>query len=423
MTRRSGLRVGLTLADQVIASGTNLALTVLVARSVSPRDFGIFSTLLACYVLSLALVRGMTSDPLVTRYSAAPTPEVRAATRGSSAATIVMAVGLSVCAVAVVPVLSGSLRSSTLAFAVVLPGVLLQDHLRFVFFAEGRPAQALVNDVLWAVAQVAGIIAVTAQGDAPVAVLVLVWGAAGTLAGVVALLQGRIGPSFRRVGWWLREHRDLWRYYVLDNSVMQATNLIVLVVVGAAANLAAAGSIRAAVAVFGPLTILSLGARAGAVPELARLAARNLSVMRLYALLMGVALALATAAWGMGALLLPLGAGRSLFGDTWILARPILVFTAIDATAALFVVGPYAGMRALGAGRLGLHARTGLRAVRLWVASTGALLGGAHGAALGFALVAPVQMGVCWWQFQRAYAAAGSPQPESSTAPESVGPG
>jgi len=146
-------------------------------------------------------------------------------------------------------------------------------------------------------------------------------------------------------------------------------------------------------------------------------------VMRLYALLMGVALGLATAAWGMGALLLPLGVGRSLFGDTWILARPILVFTAIDATAALFVVGPYAGMRALGAGRLGLHARTGLSAVRLAVASTGALLGGAHGAALGFALVAPVQMGVCWWQFQRAYAAAAARQPESSAATESVGPG
>ena len=39
---------------------------------------------------------------------------------------------------------------SFLAFALVQPGILIQDSWRFVFFADGRPEMAAANDVVWA---------------------------------------------------------------------------------------------------------------------------------------------------------------------------------------------------------------------------------------------------------------------------------
>ena len=46
-------RMGLGLADQVLSSLTNFALSFSVARSVGPRGLGVFGLAISTYVLSL----------------------------------------------------------------------------------------------------------------------------------------------------------------------------------------------------------------------------------------------------------------------------------------------------------------------------------------------------------------------------------
>ncbi len=397
-------RMSWSLADQVLASLTNFGLTVLVARSVAPHQFGVFSIVMAAYILVAYLSRGLTADPLVTRYSTAARPAWAGAVRASTAATALVGLFLAAAVAVLSPFLPAGPRMLSLAFAVVLPGVLMQDHLRFAFFTEGRPGKAFANDLLWAATQFSAIAVVVNSGVHAVPPLILLWGGSGTIAALVGLAQLRQLPAPSRVRWWFAEHRELWRPYAVENSLLQVTNLVVLAVVGAVAGLAAAGSLRAAVAVFGPLTILALGALAGGVPELARVARRDVDRMRRYALLLGCVLAAATVLWGLAVLLLPMSAGHALFGQTWTLARPILVFTLIDAVGALFVIGPFAGLRALGSGRRSLRIRAAFSVVRLVIACAGALAGGLHGAVLAFAVMAPVQMIGWWWQFTRACA-------------------
>ncbi len=395
-----------SLADQVLASLTNFGLTVLVARSVAPRQFGIFSIIMAAYLLAAFVARGMTSEPLVTRYSAAALPDWVQAVRASTAATGLVGLLLAAIVAGLGLLLPAGPRAVSLALAVVLPGVVLQDHLRFAFFTRGQPKHAFANDLLWTITQFTLIAVVVQRGVHSAPPLVLLWGGSGMVAAAVGLVQLRQWPAPGRLRWWFAEHRTLWRYYVVENSLLQATNLVVLAVVGGLAGLAAAGSLRAAVAIFGPLSVLALGALAGGVPELARLAGRDLRRMRRATLLLGCSLAAATVVWGLTVLLLPDAAGRALFGQTWTLARPILVFTWVDAIGSLFVIGPFAGLRALGNGRRSMRLRAAFSLVRLVIACAGALAGGLRGAVLAFAVMAPVQMAGWWWQFTRAQRAA-----------------
>ncbi len=61
-------RTGWGLGDQMVSSLTNVALTIMVARSVSADEFGTFSLLLATYLVCVTLVRGLTSEPLLVRF-------------------------------------------------------------------------------------------------------------------------------------------------------------------------------------------------------------------------------------------------------------------------------------------------------------------------------------------------------------------
>lgn len=406
-------RAGWSLGDQVLASATNFGLLVVVARSVSPSDFGLFAILMAAYGLVAYVGRGLTSDPLVTRYSAAGREQWAGAVRGSLAAAVATGVAVAAAVALTAVALPGGLREATAAFAVVVPGVLLQDHLRFAFFSSGRAAHAFVNDLVWTLAQLGAIGVALMVGSPSVATLVLLWGASGTLAALIGLVQVGVLPDPRRLRWWFAEHRDLWGFYSVENGLMQVTNILVLAILGAVGGLAAAGTLRAAVAIFGPLIVLGLGVMAIGVPELARLAARNPAAVPRASLAIGGLLGLVTLLWGAGALLLPDQVGAALFGETWALAHPILLFTTIDGAAAMFVLGPFMGLRALGSARRSLGVRSALGLGRLAVASVGAALGGVSGAAIGFAVAAPVQ--VVAWSGQ--VVAAGKQPATSSSSP------
>ncbi len=62
-------RFGWGLGDQLLSSVTNFLLVALVARAVSPADFGAFSLAYATFTLSLGAVRALAGEPLVVRYS------------------------------------------------------------------------------------------------------------------------------------------------------------------------------------------------------------------------------------------------------------------------------------------------------------------------------------------------------------------
>ena len=62
-------RLGWGVADQGISSLGNFAFAILVAKALSPNDFGAFSLAWVTYGAILNLSRGLATDPLVVRFS------------------------------------------------------------------------------------------------------------------------------------------------------------------------------------------------------------------------------------------------------------------------------------------------------------------------------------------------------------------
>ena len=62
-------RFGWAFADQLLSSGTNFLLNVLVARTVGVRDLGAFSVAYATYTFSLGGVRAIASELLTSPQS------------------------------------------------------------------------------------------------------------------------------------------------------------------------------------------------------------------------------------------------------------------------------------------------------------------------------------------------------------------
>ena len=63
-------RFGWAFADQLLSSGTNFLLGVLVARTVDVRDLGAFSVAYATFTFSLGGVRAVASELLIIRHGA-----------------------------------------------------------------------------------------------------------------------------------------------------------------------------------------------------------------------------------------------------------------------------------------------------------------------------------------------------------------
>jgi O-antigen/teichoic acid export membrane protein len=115
-TRAAG-RAGIALADQLVASLTNFSLTVLVARAVAPRQFGIFALIMATYVLVAYVGRGLVSEPLITRFSAASPDEWRSAVRTTTATTLVFGSTLALVGLVVTAALPHEVQLTMLVFS------------------------------------------------------------------------------------------------------------------------------------------------------------------------------------------------------------------------------------------------------------------------------------------------------------------
>jgi O-antigen/teichoic acid export membrane protein len=396
VARATTRRVAWGLLDQVVSSGSNFLVTIIAARSLSASNFGAFALAMAVSIMTVFLTRGLASDPLSTAHASDGPEDMQWAVRSGAGTAVAASVAVAAATVVVGLLIGGTLGTVLMVLAVTLPGLSLQDYLRFVLIVRGQAKQTFLNDLFWTVLQIAFLLAAIGLGGGVVSLL-LAWAVAGNLAAALGLWQARTwvgGP--RSVGPWLRRHRDLWPFYVLDNMVYQATNLLLIVVISLATTLAQVGGFRAAMTLYAPLAIIGRGIVGVAVPELARRQGDPMAVRRASLTIAWMLTPLAVV-WTVFLLLLPDSTGRALLGDSWSLAEPLLLLGGASTAVSLFTVGTVVGIRALGAGRDGLTARFVVSALVLAVSSVGAVADGAHGVLVALAWSAPFQIATWWW--------------------------
>ena len=379
-------RAGWNVLDQGVLSLTNLALSVLVARSVDASGFGAFSLCFTVYSLTIICSRNLVSQPLIIRFADAGAAEFRdAAGRSAGAAA---SIGLLVGTVAVVVGLAvgGVVGHCLIAMGLVLPGVLVQDAWRLVAIARRQPRTAVSLDVTWGGLQLAAVFLLVATDVAAIPLFIAAWGL--TAASAAAIGAGRMGlvPRLRGAGAWVRQHFDLTGFTLFEALLLQGAAQGVLLVIGAMGELETVGALRAAQVVNGPIALLSASAFTFAVPELVNRRALRDQRPLTVALVIGSSLAVVGAVWNGVLLLVPDAYGERLLGASWDGMSAILFVVAIGQVGNLVAVGPAVVAYAMGETRTTFSIHCVLAVLLAAGGLLGHSLGGAVGTAAGFAV-------------------------------------
>ncbi|MCL9760879.1 hypothetical protein [Frankia sp. AiPa1] len=373
-----------TLADQAVSSATNAAISFLIAHQVSSIEYGAFGVAYTLFALIIGISRGATCMPLSMFYTAGSATTLRTAASAMTGASLVFGVGVGGALAVIGLGMGGAVGSSLAAMGLVLPGLLLQDAWRYVFFATGRASSAFVNDVAWAVVQLLGILLLMHRGVTAAPPLLLAWGASALVAALLGVVQAGFWPSPSATRAWFAENRTDAIYLAGEFLTVQGALQTSMLLIGVVGSLATIGALQGARTLLGPITVVGVGVVSFALPEFSRRTSMDARARERAAYaLTGLVLAIGTA-WSLIFLFLPDHYGESLLGDSWPGVKSILGLSILHYLAAAVPVGPSCMVYALGKTKITFRLNVAFAPVLLGLPVLGALIGEARGAVVGF---------------------------------------
>ena len=391
-----------SLLDQGASGASNFFAIILVAGSMSAVEFGVFSLAFAMLLLILAVTRSWLATKVVLKSAEGPHAVSMAGSDALSVVAILAPVFAGVVgityllAIDTAPFGDSSPHLIGLLLCVAAPIVSAQDLLRLIASAADRPADALISDLVWL-----GMILIalpTIAADRP-EIAVGVWLLGGMLALVFLVWRLRPELHFHGAMRTIRERSKIGEAAALGTVAVSAGIFTVSAVSIHFIGEAAAGSLRAAGTLLGPLNILLTFVDVALVGFLAR-KARHTDVK--YCSLVTLMLIGITSLWGATLLVLPHAWGVSLLGDSWDGARAILPWTVLEYLGLAALAGAALGMKVRHAARIFLRIRLlfiGL--VLVLCISAAAYFGRTSAVSAGLALSALFTAAVSWALFLR----------------------
>ncbi len=403
LARRASRRISWGVADQAVSSITNFAVNIYIARNLGAVQYGAFGLAYVTYGFALNASRGLSTDPLLVRFSGAELPAWRRAVADSTGTALLVGLAASACVLGATFFLGGTTRQAFLALGLTLPGLMLQDCWRFAFFALGRGSQAFLNDIIWAAVLLPALLFLRLTGHADVFWLVFAWGGSAAIGAAVGPRQAQVTPRLSGALGWLSRQRDLGLRYMAEGTVNSAAIQLRSYGGGLIMGLAALGYLQAAVTLMGPLQMLIFGMGLVALPEAARILRRSPQHMPLFSGLLSAGLTVLALAWGLALLVaLPRGLGHWLLGPIWRPTYPLVLPTMLYFMGWCASLGAATWLHALAAARRSLRVAVITSAAYVSLSLVGAVLGGAVGSIRGAAAGAWIGTLVCWWQVREA---------------------
>jgi hypothetical protein len=198
---------------------------------------------------------------------------------------------------------------------------------------------AVVCDFVWLIlAGISMALVVSTSGAPSPTSFALAWCASGGAAGLLCLgpLVG-LGKDLPRPTLHRFRHRQYLGYrFVWEFLAIRAAGQGLTLGLGGLAGLGAAGALRGATTLFGPMNVLILATMSFGVPIVRSLNShrKDVLVLVLACLLAGVSTGLTVVLW-----MLPVRLGEAVLGDTWRLAHSVIpavgTQTALGAVAAV----------------------------------------------------------------------------------------
>ncbi|MGH3400408.1 MAG: hypothetical protein ACRDPO_37575 [Streptosporangiaceae bacterium] len=401
LARKAAQRLSWGVADQGMSSISNFAVNIYIARTLGATQYGAFALAYVTYSFALNASRGLATDPLLVRYSGTDVPTWRRAVSDCTGTASVVGFATGCCVLLAALVMSGATRMAFLALGLTLPFLLLQDSWRFAFFALGRGSQAFLNDTVWVVALIPGLLMLRMYGHASVFWFVFVWGLAAGAGAAVGPLQARVMPRLTHVAAWVSRHRDLGPRYLMEGTANSASSQLRNYALGLTASLAAVGYVQAASTLMGPFMVVFFGMGLVTLPEATRVWRRSPRHLPLFCGVVSLGLAIAALLWGVVLLVtLPMGLGHFMLGSLWRPTYPLVLPFTISVIGGCVISGAGIGLHALGAAKRSLRAMVWSSAINIAGAVTGAVLDGALGTVIGLAIGTWIGVIGYWWQLR-----------------------
>ncbi|HEX7739218.1 MAG TPA: hypothetical protein VF426_06190, partial [Marmoricola sp.] len=364
--------------DQVVAGGSNLLVAVLAARTLGPSGFGLFSIAFTVYVTAQGASRAMVGEPLLIHPK-----EIEERTGEAIASGVVLGVAFALvvaAGAALTSIWSSGLAWSLLVLAVAMPALVLQDQGRYLGFALQRPVLSLVLDSVWLVLMIAALAVLFVLDHRGLVWFVAAWAGSGAVSGLLVFGQHVATHSLRSMRPRLAWLRETWSYawrYLAAFSVAQIGALGTSIGLVSVIGTRGLGGVQGAILLTRPTLTVQAASVAAGVAEVARTedadqfrrhVRRTTSFTVVAALLNGIVL-----------LLLPGPVGRFVLGDTWAVAKPLLLPAVIQLVLLTCNSGAKAGLL----GRKGVGTVVWIEAIGTTTAVSAAIVGGVMNGALG----------------------------------------
>ena len=376
-----------SVGDQALSSATNLGMSLLVASTSSPRTFGALGVIIAAYLLEVSILRGAVGD-LYTVYSTGKGGI--AERRQAISASGMMAICLATVHAIIGFTVGGTVGGWFLLFALLTPGLLLQDSARVLLLAGRRARRSFESNVVWACVQIVGSCTVYFTSESATGFFIA-WGIGGASSAVYGLVRLGVMPNPIKGVVWFRRFRGLSVGWAFEYLATSAPAQLLTWGIGGIAGLEELAAYRGALVLIGPSTVLLGGIRLVGLPAAAALK-EDIPDLRRLMLRIEVALVVGALITTLPLVVLPDGVGTALLGDSWAGVEYVLPFVVLDRIAAASSVASVIALRVGRAHRrlLMLRLSTAVAGVALGIG--GAIWGGAVGSAAGYAVVTVVML-------------------------------
>lgn len=377
-------RVYAGIGTNALSSLGNFALSISLARTLDLTELGEFAVAFALYAFIVGLIRAAVSEPLL-----ASLPDREKHHRGAERVSLL---GL----VAVVVLVIGGWALGlpyVVLVGLAIHGLSLLDYSATMNIAAFDKRIPLAQEIAkFTFSVTAGMLVLFGViGGLPA---FAIWAFGGTFVGYVsAYLQSyeirpRWGIPASETGNSVAFGGD----YVVGAGASQiAFNLV-----GAVAGLAAVGSLRAGGTLLGPVSLVVSSARSLTIPYLSRAIGRGRSASLQASVASAAVIGVATVPVLGVIAFLPDVAGELLLGENWFHAKPVLGFLALEMASIALTTIPFAGFRALLAGRATMVIRSLLAVFRVGIVVWAAATGGVVSAAIAMAFASGIGM-LVWW--------------------------
>lgn len=374
-----------TIGDQVVSSAHSFAIGLAVTHSTSLSGVGAFAIAFVTYQLLMSINRPLNTDPLTVGFAASDGATQRPAASAATGGAVVLGLLAALGCAAIGLVLDRTTGPVLVAFAIGIPAFLLQDAWRSVFFTDGRPSRAFLNDAVVLVALGPACLVAARIAPHSAAALVAAWGAATATGALLGGFQSRVRPAVGNAFRWWQATLHLGSRMLGENVVALAASSAGLFAIAAGSSVNELGRLKTAQVALGPISPVIIALSTIVIAEGTRLLGQDHRRFPQLVRLAGMGSAALTAAFVIFWLLAPDVVGRRLIGSGWTASRPLVLTYGLYLAASALTLSASGALRSLRRPGAALRARLFAAPVTVLGGVAGAVYGGAGLAMLGVA--------------------------------------